>query len=316
MRICFMGTPDFGVKSLDRLIQEKFDVCAVITQPDRPAGRGKKLQPSPVKALAQEHGILVLQFERVRSPEAIDALRALAPDVCVTAAFGQILSKEFLSIPPLGVINVHGSLLPRYRGPAPIQWAVINGETVTGITTMYTDTGVDTGDILLQRPLEIGPDETAGELFGRMAALGADVLTESLFLLQSGRAPRKPQNHAQSTHFPMIKKEMARVDWKRGAKAICDLVRGMHPWPLAYTACVKTDIKLHRVRAAEGSGHPGEVLSAHPKKGLFVAAGQGAVEILELQAPGSKRMDASSYLLGHAIQEGIILGGEADDAGN
>lgn len=312
MRVCFLGTPDFGVQSLNSLIVNNHDVLAVITQPDRPAGRGKRLQPSPVKQHAQKNGVPVLQFERVRSPEALAAVRELAPDVCVTAAFGQILSEEFLRIPPLGVINVHGSLLPMYRGPAPIQWAVINGEKRTGITTMYTDAGVDTGDILLQRALDIGKEETSGELFIRMAELGADVLIESLTLLEEGRAPRNPQDHSRATHFPMIKKEMAEVDWTRDAQTIRNLVRGTHPWPLAYTSYGETILKLHRVRLAKNSGRPGEILIAHPKNGLFVAAGQGAIEILELQAPGSKRMDACDYLRGHAMREGGLLGTEGD----
>jgi len=311
MRICFMGTPDFGVASLTRLIQDGRDVVAVVTQPDRPAGRGKKLMPPPVKACALEHGLRVLQFERASAPAAIAEMRALAPDVCVTAAYGQILSAEFLALPPLGVINVHGSLLPKYRGPAPIQWAVINGETETGITTMYTDIGVDTGDILLQRKLAIGPEETAGELFARMALLGADALSESLDLLEKGEAPRRPQDHAQATRYPMIKKEMARVDWGQDAQKIVDLVRGMHPWPLAHTAINETPVKLHKTRAVPGQGVPGTVLRARPADGLIVAAGTGAVEIRELQTAGAKRMDAKSYLLGHPVKEGAVLGGES-----
>jgi len=309
MRICYMGTPDFGAVILDRLLSAGRDVVAAVTQPDRPAGRGKKPQLSPVKALALRRGVPVLQFDRMRSPEALAAVRALAPDVCVTAAFGQILSEAFLGIPPLGVVNVHGSLLPRYRGPAPIQWAIVNGETGTGVTTMYTDAGVDTGDILLQRALAIGEDETAGELFVRMAELGAGALLESLDLLEAGTAPRTPQDPAKATHFPAITKDMADIDWEKEPKAVHDLVRGMHPWPVAFTRQGDTVLKLHRVRAAEGTGRPGEVLAAGAKTGLIVAAGRGAVEVLELQAPGSKRMGAREYLRGHELPEGSILGG-------
>lgn len=308
MRICFMGTPDFGAAILDRLLAESRDVCAAITQPDRPAGRGKKPRPSPVKELALRRGVPVLQFERMRSPEAVAAVRALAPDVCVSAAFGQILSETFLEIPPLGVINVHGSLLPKYRGPAPIQWAIVNGETGTGVTTMYTDAGVDTGDILLQRALAIGEEETAGELFERLAKLGAGALLESLDLLGAGTAPRTPQDHAKATRFPAITKDMAEVDWEKEPKAVYDLVRGMHPWPVAFTRCGDTVLKLHRVRVAGGTGRPGEVLATGPKTGLIVAAGRGAIEVLELQAPGAKRMGAREYLRGHGVPEGSILG--------
>ena len=316
MRICFMGTPDFGAVILERLMDKGHDVVAAVTQPDRPAGRGKKPRLSPVKTLALRRGVPVLQFGRVRSPEAVAAVRELAPDVCVTAAFGQILSEEFLAVPPLGVVNVHGSLLPRYRGPAPIQWAVVNGEAETGVTTMYTDAGVDTGDILLQRVLAIGEDETAGELFARMAELGAEVLDESLRLLEAGAAPRTPQDHAKATHFPAITKAMAEIDWEKDAKAVCDLVRGMHPWPIAHTRHGDTVIRLHRVRAAAGTGRPGEVLCANPKTGLVVAAGSGAVEVLELQAPGAKRMAAREYLRGHTVQTGRILGRGGRHAGD
>lgn len=308
MRVCFMGTPDFGVKSLERLVKNGWDICAVVTQPDRAAGRGKKLQASPVKVKALELGLEVLQFERMRSREAIDTITALAPHVCVTAAYGQILSKEFLDIPPYGVINVHGSLLPKYRGAAPIQWAVINGETKTGITTMYTDVGMDTGDILLQRELQIGDDETSGELFERMSDLGAEVLIDSLELLKEGKAPRTPQNHQEATHSPMIKKDMAMIDFSKSSQRIHNLVRGMHPWPVAFTSYKGTGVKVHRTKITNAKGKSGEVITSNSKQGLVIGTGDGAIEIVELQVAGSKRMDAKAYLLGREICVGSVMG--------
>ena len=235
MRIVFMGTPEFGVPSLEALVRAGYDVVGVITQPDKPKGRGNKLQMSPVKEAALRHGLPVLQPVRIRL-DGVEELRALKPDLCVTAAFGQILSQEILDIPRIGTVNVHSSLLPKYRGSAPVNWAIIQGETHTGVTTMMTDKGLDTGDILLTREMDILPGETAEELTKRMAPVGAELLLETIRRLEAGDCPRTPQNHAEMTYFPMLKKEMGDIDWGLSAREICCRVRGLTPWPGAYTA--------------------------------------------------------------------------------
>ncbi len=309
MRIAFLGTPDFAVPPLRALVGAGYEVVGVFTQPDRPRDRGQKTQPSPVKEAALELGLPVFAFERIRRTEGVAALTALAPDLMVTAAFGQILSQKVLDIPRIGCVNVHGSLLPQYRGPAPIQWAVIRGEAETGITTMMTDAGIDTGDILLQRVTPIGPEETAGELFDRLAALGAETLLETLRQLEAGTLPRRPQNHDEATHFPMLTRETGRVDWTRPAAEVHNLVRGVNPWPGAWTLCDGQTMKLWRTRPADGEGAPGTVLRADGKQGLLVACGQGAVEVLELQMPGGRRMASADYLRGRRILEGTVLHG-------
>ncbi len=309
MRIAFLGTPDFAVPPLRELVNAGYEVVGVFTQPDRPRDRGQKTQPSPVKETALALGLPVFAFERIRRAEGVAALTALAPDLMVTAAFGQILSQKVLDIPRIGCVNVHGSLLPQYRGPAPIQWAVIRGEAETGITTMMTDAGIDTGDILLQRATPIGPEETAGELFDRMAALGAETLLETLRQLEAGTLPRRPQNHDEATHFPMLTRETGRVDWTQPAAQVHNLVRGVNPWPGAWTLCDGQTMKLWRTRPAEGEGSPGTVLRADGRQGLLVACGQGAVEVLELQMPGGRRMASADYLRGRRIQEGTVLHG-------
>lgn len=306
MRVVLLGTPDFAVPSLRMLVSEGYEVAGVVCQPDRPRGRSGKPCPCAAKAEALELGLSVLSFERLRSPEGVAALRELKPDVLVTAAYGQILSQRILDIPPLGCVNVHGSLLPRYRGPAPIQWAVIEGETVTGITTMLTDRGVDTGDILLQRSLEIGPEETAGELFDRLAALGAETLRVTLRLWAAGELRPTPQNPALATRYPMLTKEDGRVDWTRPARTVVNRVRGVTPWPGAYTVCGGQTLKIWKARVLPGCGAPGAVLAAGLREGLVVAAGDGAVEITELQAPGGRRMAARDYLRGHCLEAGVM----------
>lgn len=311
MRIVFMGTPAFAVPSLAALLDAGYDVVAAVTQPDRPSGRGKRLTACPVKELAVSRGVPVLQFERIRKQEGLDALRALSPDLFVTAAFGQILSQKVLDIPTMGTVNVHASLLPKYRGPAPINWCIIEGETVTGITTMMTDAGIDTGDILLQRETPIGPEETAGTLTLRLADIGAALLLETLACLAQGNCPRTPQDHEAATRQPMLDKESGRIDWTRDAEAISSLVRGVDPWPGAWTALPGGGIlKIWRAKPAEGHGKPGEVLFADGKRGMAVACGTGALTVLELQAPGAKRMAAADYLRGHPLDSGLVLGME------
>lgn len=301
MRIVFLGTPDFGVPSLEALIREGHEVVAAFTQPDRPKGRGKKMESCPVKVCAQAHDIPVYQPVKIRL-ESVEDLKALAPDLCVTAAFGQILSQEILDIPRIGTVNVHSSLLPKYRGSSPINWAIICGETVTGVTTMMTDKGMDTGDILLQREVEILPGETAGELTDRLAVLGADLLIETIRQLENGSCPRMPQDHEKMSYYPMLKKEMGLIDWQMDAHDIICRIRGLSPWPGTYTFVKGEMLKIWQGAEEEATaGLPGDILEADGKKGLLVKAGKNAVRVLELQAQGGKRMKAVDYLRGHPI---------------
>lgn len=310
MRVVFLGTPDFAVASLEALIRNEYDVVGVFTQPDRPSRRGQKLTFPPVKECAIKHGLKVYQFDKIRKEEGVAALKALEPDIMVTAAFGQILSKEILDIPKYGCINVHGSLLPKYRGAAPIQWAIIKGETITGITSMFTDVGLDTGDILLQKEMTIGSEETAGELFDRMAPLGAELLIETLIKIENGDIVRIPQNEAEASHFPMLKKETGHIDFNKMADEIHNLVRGVTPWPGAYFLLNKDIIKVLKVKPLVGyqhMGNAGEVLVASAKAGLIIACKDGATEILELKAPSGKQMSAKSYIAGNAIKQKTVL---------
>ncbi|MBE5766334.1 MAG: methionyl-tRNA formyltransferase [Clostridiales bacterium] len=301
MRIVFMGTPDFAVPSLDALAENGYEIVGVITQPDRPAGRGHKLVPPPVKARALELGIPVFQFERLRAQEGYDCLCALEPDVVVTAAFGQILSKRLLAVPKFGTVNVHASLLPRHRGAAPINWAIILGDKVAGVTTMLTDAGVDTGAMLLKAETPIGEEEDAGQLTERLSHMGADLLIETLKNLDS--ITPVPQNEAEMTHEPMLSREIGEIDFNKPAQEIINLVRGVTPWPGARCGA----LKVYRVRSAEGSGEAGVVLRADAKGGLIVACADGAVELVEIQAPNAKRMEARAYLLGKRITVGERL---------
>lgn len=311
MRIVFMGTPAFAVPSLAALLDHGYEVVAAVTQPDRPSGRGNKLTACPVKELAVSHGVPVLQFERIRRQEGLDALRALSPDLFVTAAFGQILSQKVLDIPQMGTVNVHASLLPAYRGPAPINWCIIEGETDTGVTTMMTDAGIDTGDILLQRQTPIGLEETAGELTERLASLGADLLIETLRRMADGTCPRIPQDEALASRHPMLDKAHGRIDWTQSATDIANLVRGVNPWPGAWTALPDGGtLKIWQAQAGLGMGEPGQILFADGRRGMAVACGEGALTILEMQAPGSRRMAAADYLRGHPIDSGLRLGME------
>ena len=305
MRIVFMGTPEFAVPSLRALLESGHEVIAVYTQPDRPKGRGNKVVPPPVKVLALEHGIPVYQPQRIRR-ESVEELRAMAPDAYVTAAFGQILSQELLDIPRLGCVNVHASLLPRHRGSAPINWAILQGDRETGVTTMMTARGIDTGDMLLKRTVTIGAEETAGELTERLSHVGAELLVQTLKELEAGTLTPEPQDEAAMTYDPMLDKSMGLIDWTRPAEQIVHQVLGLEPWPGCSSMCGGVRLKLHRVRLAEGSGVPGETLVADPKRGLVVACGEGAVEITELQAPGGKTMTAKDHLRGHPIAVGTV----------
>lgn len=307
MRIAFMGTPEFAVPSLKALYEAGHET-AVFTQPDRAKGRGYNVQFPPVKEYALSVGLPVFQFERIKRPEGVAAIREFAPELMVTAAFGQILSAEILSIPTHGCINVHGSLLPKYRGAAPIQAAIINGETVTGITTMLTDVGLDTGDMLMRREVEILPDETYGELYDRLADVGAEVLLETIERLLDGTLIRTPQDHSKATKCGTIKKEDALIDFSQPAAAVHNLIRGLNPQPTAYTYLDGKILKLWRTKLSdiEPMGEIGQC-TADRKKGLFVRTGDGMLEITELQLQGGKRMDAKTYLNGKNLN-GCRLG--------
>lgn len=308
MRVVFMGTPEFAVPSLKALLDAGYGVVGVFTQPDRPVGRGHKLAACPVKKLAVERGVPVYQFERLRNEEGLACLRALAPDIVVTAAFGQILSQALLDVPKMGTVNVHASLLPAYRGAAPINWCILNGETRTGVTTMLTDAGVDTGAMLLRRETDIGEVETAAELSVRLSHLGAELLIETLKGYIAGEIAPTPQDERLASRQPMLKKEMGLIDWTRSAKEIACQARGLDPWPSAYTDCLGGTLKIYRARPAMGEGEPGTVLRSSAKEGLFVACGEGALEVLEMQAPGGKRMSARAYLAGKKIEPGTRFG--------
>ena len=306
-----MGTPDFAVPSLKALIDNGYDVVGVFCQPDRPKGRGHKLAACPVKEEALRAGIPVFQPERIKREEGVAQLRALAPDLCVTAAFGQLLSQESLDIPPLGTINVHSSLLPLHRGSAPINWSIMMGDTVTGVTTMFTDRGMDTGDMLLRRETPIGERENAGELSDRLSVMGAELLVETLRALEDGTLVRTPQDHSAATYEPKLDKETGRIDFARGAGEIDCLVRGATPWPGAFTTLDDGQtMKVFRVRrtADAPSGRPGQIISADSRNGLVVSCADGDIELEEIQMPGAKRMNAKDYLRGHSMDTGVCLG--------
>lgn len=306
MRIVFMGTPEFAVPSLRALLDAGCEVVAAFTQPDRPAGRGHRLTPCPVKLLAQERGVPVFQFERIKSPEGVACLKEIAPDLCVTAAFGQILSREILDIPRYGTVNVHASLLPKYRGSAPINWCILRGERVAGVTTMLTDAGMDTGDVLLRAETPIGELETAGELTVRLSELGAKLLLDTLARYPHGDLKPVPQDEAQASYQPMLTREMGHIDWTRSAEEIANRIRGLNPWPCAYSDFDGGRLKLYLARPCEarGAAEPGAVAVSSAREGLFVACGSGWLEILELQAPNAKRMSAKAYLRGKKIEVG------------
>lgn len=307
MRIVFMGTPDFAVPSLEALL-EKHEVVLVITQPDKPKGRGKKMVFSPVKECALAHNIPVLQPEKVKDPAFIEELRTYAPDLIAVAAFGQILTEPILEMPQYGCINVHGSLLPKYRGAAPMQWAIIDGEKMTGITTMYMAKGLDSGDMLLKGEVEITPTDTFQDVHDKMAATGAKLLLETLDGLEKGTITRVEQNHEEATYAPMITKETGHIDWSKNGADIINLMRGLDPAPAAYTEYEGEVLKLFWAEKTEETKDvPCGTIISVTKKGFSVQCGDGAIFIKELQARGGKRMAADAYLRGHEIKEGILL---------
>ena len=303
LRTFFMGTPDFAVPCLARLAKIS-EVVGVVTQPDKPRGRGQKLSPSPVKAFAEEHGLAVYQPERVREDTFIAELEKIAPELIVVVAFGQILPQRILDIPPLGCINVHASLLPRYRGAAPMQRCLMAGETKTGVTTMFMDDGLDTGDMLLSEEVTVGPNMTMEELHNTLREAGAALLEKTVAALIDGTATRTKQDDAASCYAAMLQKETGKIDWEKSALELHNLVRALDSWPGAYTTLDGKTYKIWRTRVVSEApnGAPGEVVE-RTDVGVVVATGHGALEILELQAPGKKRMKTADYLRGHELHE-------------
>ncbi len=300
MRIVYMGTPDFAVPALEALVRSRHDVVGVFTNPDRPRGRGKAVAASAVKQCAVRHGIEVSQPTRFRgNAEALDQLRAWRPDCAVVAAYGQILPQEALDVPRLGCVNIHASLLPKYRGAAPINWCLIRGETEAGVTTMQMEAGLDTGPMLLKARTPVGPLVTAGELHDRLMLLGAELIVPTLEGLEDGSLRGEAQDDSASSYAPMISKDTGRVDWSASAVDVANLVRGVNPWPGAWTTHNGKRIKLHLCQVVDGSGDAGTVLDATRR--LVVACGDGAVEFLELQAPGGRAMQARDFLNGYAV---------------
>lgn len=308
MKILFMGTPDFAVPSLQMLIDSTHELVGVVTQPDKPQGRKQVLTPPPVKVLAQTHNIPIYQPASLKNETLLPLLQKTQPDLIIVVAYGKILPKYVLEFPTLGCVNVHGSLLPRWRGAAPIQWSVIAGDSFAGVATMKMAEGLDTGDILLMERTEIGARETAGELFDRLSEMGAELLCETLVRLEKGDLVGTPQEEAQATYASMLDKEMAVIDWTKSAHEIDCLIRGLNPWPIALTTLDGARMKVFSGVPEDASGEPGMVLEADTKKGLLIACGSGALRIMELQMVGGKRMSAKDYLRGHQIASGTKLG--------
>ncbi|MDY3781772.1 MAG: methionyl-tRNA formyltransferase [Candidatus Faecousia sp.] len=301
MRVVFMGTPDIAATCLKRILADGFEVVGVYTQPDRPKGRGMKLTASPVKEVALSAGIPVFQPETFREEETVQALRDLKPDICAVVAYGRILPQKVLDIPTFGCINIHASILPQYRGSAPYQWAVLDGQKETGVTAMYLVREMDAGDMIEVSKTPIGENETAGELLDRLAELGAALLSKTLSRFTQGPVPAIPQDESQVSYAPMLEKTMCPIDWTKTAQQVHDHVRGLQPWPVATMELKGQPFKVHETRIVPGSGKPGEILGL-TKTGLVIACGQGAVEIRVLQAQGGKRMAAPDYFRGHPLE--------------
>lgn len=310
MKVIFMGTPDFSVGTLEALIEAGYEVALVVTQPDKPKGRGGKMQYTPVKEVAVAHNIPVYQPKRIREPECIEELRKYNADIMVVIAFGQILPKEILEMTPYGCVNVHASLLPSYRGAAPIQWAVINGEKVSGVTTMQMNEGLDTGDMLLKVEIPLDEKETGGSLHDKLAEAGARLCVETLDALKAGTVTPEKQGDSPTAYAKMLDKHMGKIDWKMSAKEIERLIRGLNPWPSAYTRWNENDkgMKIWEAEVAEGQTDKaaGTVVEV-AKDGFFVQTGDGLLKITALQIPGKKRMDAAAFLRGYQMETGTVL---------
>jgi len=306
MKIIYFGTPDFAVKPLEKLI-ENAEVVAVVTQPDRPVGRSNKPVACPVKQVALSHNIPVLQYEKIRR-DGVEDLKALNADMMVSCAYGQIFSKEILDITSLGMYNIHGSILPKYRGAAPIQWSIINGEEYCGITILKTDVGMDDGDILLTVPVKIKKDETSGELFDRLSVVGANAIVDAVKLLESGNYTLTPQNEAEATKCSMLSPEMSTIDFSKTAQEVANIIHGINPWPIAKVNIEGNIFKVYKVSVRNDyHGKAGEVLVASNRQGLIIGCGDNAIEVLEIQPQNGKKMSAKSYLNGKQISVGVIV---------
>lgn len=309
MRVVFMGTPDFAVETLEALIRSEHQIEAVVTQPDKPKGRGKAVQFPPVKEVALREGLTIYQPRRVRDPEFIKILKEKNPDVIVVVAFGQIIPQEIIDLPRYGCINVHGSLLPKYRGAAPIQWAVIDGEKESGVTTMQMDAGLDTGDMLLKTVVPLEKKETGGSLFQKLSKAGAELLLRTLKGLEENSLTPEKQGESTTPYAKMLTKEMGRIDWRQDASVIERLIRGLNPWPSAYTYLDGKTLKIWQAAAEEGDTEeqPGIVTEVN-KKELKVQTGKGILSLKEVQLEGKKRMETDAFLRGNAVERGTVLG--------
>jgi methionyl-tRNA formyltransferase len=307
MRLVFLGTPAFAVPTLEAIVRAGHQVAEVVTQPDRPRGRGQQAAASPVKEAALRLGIPVYQPERVRRPEAVERLHAIGAEAMVVVGYGQIIPQSIIDLPPLGIINVHASLLPKYRGAGPIQWAIVNGETRTGITTMRINAGLDTGDMLLKAETEIDPDETAIELGRRLSTMGADLLVQTLAGLAAGKIVPTPQNDAEASYAPLLKKEDGRIDWSAAALAIHNRVRGLQPWPGASTAFRGQPLHVWKTRLAGATAREaaGRIVSLRP---LVVACGEGELELIEVQQENRKRVAAADFVNGQRVTSEEVMG--------
>ena len=303
MKIIFMGTPDFAVPTLKKLYDSGYEVQAVFTQPDKPKGRGYKLVPPPVKELALAHQIPVFQPQKMRDGQALEILQQLQPELIAVVAYGKLLPKEILELPKYGCINVHGSLLPKYRGAGPIQWSIIDGEKTTGVTTMYMGEGLDTGDMILKKETPIGENETYGELHDRLAVIGAQALVETVDLLEQGKAPREKQDDALSCYAPMLDKKIAKLDFAQPATKLHDLIRGLSPWPVAHTTFEGKLLKVHRAVVAQAQGDCGPAGKVLDSKKLIVACGSGALELQQVQLEGGKRISGEDFMRGRKAQQ-------------
>lgn len=308
MKVIFMGTPDFSVGILEKIIEAGHEVTLVVTQPDKPKGRGNTMQFPPVKECALAHGLEVFQPVKIRDTQNIEFLRKKEADIFIVAAFGQILPKTILDMPRYGCVNVHASLLPKYRGASPIQWAVINGDEISGVTTMRMDVGVDTGDMIAKKELRLAPDETGGSLFDRLAQLGAELCVQTMDMIEAGTAVYTPQNHEIATHTSMIRKELGAIDWSKPAEEIERLIRGLNPWPSAYTRLEGKSFKIWRAKVLDESQEyePGCILVRNQKE-LIVQTGCGLLQLLEVQLEGKKRMEADAFLRGYSIETGTFF---------
>lgn len=309
MKMVFMGTPDYAAKELEAIWKAGHEISAVVTQPDKPKGRGKELQMSPVKQFAVSHEIPVFQPVRIKKPEAVEQLKTYEADIFVVAAFGQILSREILDMPRLGCVNIHASLLPRYRGAAPIQWAIINGEDKTGITIMQMDTGIDTGDMLFKAEVPITREDTYASLHDKLAEAGAALIVPALSAIEKGEAVPQPQNDSESCYAGLIDKSMGLIDFARPAAETVRLIRGLNPWPSAYTSYKGKTLKIWEASSCEEAvqGQPGSVKRAD-KEALYINTGDGVLKVTQLQLEGKKRMQVKDFLLGCRLEKGEMLG--------